>query len=300
MDQTSQGPTNPNTRYLDFTNVVVTNFPMSGMVAGPDKAVQFNDAGAIAGEAAFSYDKTADTLTVLHFAVNSVIGDILLGAAGDTAISRAAAAIVLLEDRVRTGSRGTAAIPAYAFKGAGGVDAGMYSAGADTLNFATAGVLRFTISPTGFLEVPNNNGIGHEGGSGLIFAANFINVGSNGGAYDIGGVGDWKLGTEPSGTAGMGIFAKAFNGAAFVEVFNLVNVAAGYPLSTFVTPMRLNQVANNLLLAVGSPLAEDKDAGIYVKGTKLVIAWNNAGVYNYTTIDLTTATGTWTQSTVAP
>src|SRR5262249_36850108 len=48
-------------------------------------------------------------------------------------------------------------------------------------------------------------------------------------------------------------------------------------------------------------LASRSDVGLYVKGTKLVFAFNNAGTLTYLTYPLDgTGTGSWTQTTTAP
>lgn len=80
---------------------------------GNDTYVQFNDGGTFGGDAGLTYNKTTDTLTSGAYVAG-------LGAVG---------------------------APSYSFSG--DPNTGVYSSGADTVDVATAGTLRFTVSNTG-------------------------------------------------------------------------------------------------------------------------------------------------------
>ena len=47
-------------------------------------------------------------------------------------------------------------------------------------------------------------------------------------------------------------------------------------------------------------LASQSDVAFYVKGNKIVIAYNKAGTLRYLTYDMTASAGTWADGTTSP
>lgn len=205
----------------------------------------------------------------LEWAVSGAVRNTILGAMGSG------------NDLIFYGSGGTTEYGRFDGSGNWGIGTGgtvsarLHSLASTSNTNAVADAVRFSINSTGTAA----SGFGGR----IAFGAETSTTNdTQTGALEFG----WKDATHASRTA-------------FLDVRDVYNAGSLATLARF-TEGRMSLMRAGDVNPGTSELTSLGAASIYVKGSKFVIAYNNAGTITYITIPLDGSTATWTHSTTAP